>query len=120
MLFCDRYGPVRNLLFHLISTDSHCPGRNFATSSPGRFWKSAMGTRLAILQIISLWKNVGLWYGLYVKRSWCWLAVFFFYLLFWSGSPQNWSGYCIYYTTDFIQNSHPVKNDFLLKVKDYT
>ena len=42
MLFCDRYGPVGNLLIHLISTDSHCPGRNFATSSPGRFSLGAL------------------------------------------------------------------------------
>ena len=42
MLFCDRYGPVRNLLILLISTDSHCPGRNFATSSPRRFSLGAL------------------------------------------------------------------------------
>ena len=42
MLFFDRYGPVGNLLIHLISTDSHCPGRNFATSSPGRFSLGAL------------------------------------------------------------------------------
>ena len=123
MFFCHRYDPVGNLLIHLISTDSHCPGRNFATSSPGRFSLGALekapwGRGWQFCKSSVCGKTLG--YGMVCTSNVHGTdSLLFFYLLFWSGSPQNWSGYCIYYTTDFPENSHPVKKDFLLKVKNH-